>query len=178
MKITLRTVDLKQIYKSLKAATSKVTSNAIRLKCFNGECVATSMDAYRIHTLTVHCEGDDGEMLIPIVKIPNNKISNVTISEEGEEIIFDFTTEKVTNSIVVCDFPNTEQFFSKDEPCFEIALDSTFLAEACESFDKNTHLLLTFYGDMKPCVITPDKPNNSDKRLIMPVRRENGMVKQ
>lgn len=172
MKIILKTDDLNYIFKALKPALAKTEHRPvltrIHLKCDSGKCEATAVDGYRLHTVTVPCEGDNGEVLIPIIKIPKNNIPKVIISDTDDNITFDFNTEKQICNKMVGEFFNWKTLVPEGEPEYEISFNPKFIEDACKTYSGLKVITFKFYGKTKPCII---EQNEFDKRLVMPIRK-------
>lgn len=96
LKITMSVSNLQEIFKACKNYVSKDSYKpilqAVQLNCTNGICKATALDGYKAMTICVPYDGDEGTMLIPVIKLPKGTLVIITDSES--EIMFDFLTEK------------------------------------------------------------------------------------
>ena len=171
MKITLKVDTLKEIYESCKTFVSKAPYGSpileyIQLNCQFGKCYATALDTYKLITISVPFEAaDEGIMYIPIIKLPKNGI--VTISDEGNEILFDFNfgTEKQSIRKIEGEFPSAiDKLFPSEEPIFKIGFDPKLLRDALNGFSGETVVEIDFIHPLKPCVITCD----NKKALVFP----------
>lgn len=173
MKITLKVDTLKEIFKSCKTFVSKAYSGKpileyIQLNCQYEKCYATALDGIKLMTISVPFEAaDEGIMYIPIVKLPKNGV--VTISDEGNEILFDFNfgTEKQFIRKIEGDFPSAiDRLFPSEEPILKIGFDPKVLRDALDGFTNETTVKLEFVNPIKGCVIT----GTTKKALVLPVK--------
>ena len=114
----------------------------------NGHCTAYALDGIKLISLVVPCQDDsEGTMNVPIIKLP--KAVFVVISDEGNEIVFDFLDSKQTVKKYEGDFPNKglKIFFRNDnEPTFSIGFDpKKNLKDALDGFkDDKTNSAFDF----------------------------------
>jgi len=172
LKITMSVSNLKEIFKACKNYVSKDNHRpmlqAIKLNCSNGTCEATALDGFKMITICVPYEGDEGTMYIPIIKPPKGTI--VIISDLESEIVFDFLTEKQVVKKFKGEFPNVEKAFPKGEPKFRIGFDPKLLKDALDGFTGDTYIEVNFFGETNGVIIK----NGIDKQaLVLPVKLRN-----
>ena len=172
MKITMSVSNLKEIFKACKNYVSKDNYRpmlqAIKLNCTNGTCEATALDGFKMITICVPYEGDEGTMYIPIIKPP--KGTKVIISDLDSEIMFDFLTEKQVVKKFEGEFPNVEKVFPEGEPNFRIGFDPKLLKDALDGFTGDTYIEVNFFGETNGVIIK----NRIDKQaLVLPMRLRN-----
>ena len=172
MEITMSVSNLKEIFQACKNYVSKddvrPLFKAVQLTCTNGICKAIALDGYKVMAISVPYDGDEGTMLIPIIKPP--KGTQVIISDSESEIMFDFLTEKQVVKKLEGDFPDVRKFFREDEPKFRICFDQKLLKDALDGFNCDTAVEIDFYGETEGIIIK----NSTDKQaLILPVRLRN-----
>jgi DNA polymerase III sliding clamp (beta) subunit (PCNA family) len=91
-------------------------------------------------------------MLVPIIKLPKSKY--VILSDEGDEIVFDFLGNKQTVRKIGGNFAkNPEQFLVQDNVNFRITFNPKYLKEALDSFKDEKAVVLNFAGPSQMCVI-------------------------
>lgn len=171
MKVTMKLEDLKTIFNACKTFVSKddvkPILKTVHLSFSNGYCTAYALDGIKLISLVVPCQNDsEGTMNVPIIKLP--KAVFVVISDEGNEIVFDFLDSKQTVKKYEGDFPSKpEDFFRNDnEPTFSIGFDPKNLKDALDGFKDDKTVEIAFYGQTKACVIK----SLTKKALVFPVR--------
>ncbi len=172
MKITMSVSNLKEILKACKNYVSKDNYRpmlqAIQLNCINGTCKAIALDGYKVMTIQVPYDGDEGTMLIPVIKPP--KGTQVIISDLESEIMFDFLTEKQVVKKFKGEFPNVEKAFPEGEPKFRIGFDPKLLKDALDGFTGDTYIEVNFFGETNGVIIK----NGIDKQaLVLPFKLRN-----
>jgi DNA polymerase III sliding clamp (beta) subunit (PCNA family) len=174
LKISMSVSNLKEIFKACKSYVSKddfrPLFKAIQLTCANGICKAIALDGYKVMTIQVPYDGDEGTMLIPVIKPP--KGTQVIISDTESEIMFDFLTEKqvVKKFEFEGDFLDVKKFFREDEPKFIIGFDPKILKDALDGFTGDTCIEVDFFGKTDGIIIK----NSIDKQaLVLPARLRN-----
>ena len=171
MKATMKLEDLKTIFNTCKTFVSKNDARPIlktvHLSFANGYCTAYALDGIKLISLVVPCQDDsEGTMNAPIIKLP--KAVFVVISDEGNEIVFDFLDSKQTVKKYEGDFPNKpEDFFRNDnEPTFSIGFDPKNLKDALDGFKDHKTIRFDFYKETEAALIT----GTNKKALVFPVR--------
>ena len=175
MKVTMNLEDLKTIFNTCKTFVSKYNIRPIfktvQLNFSNGYCTAYASDEIKVISLVVPCQEDiEGTMNVPIIKLP--KAANVVISDEGDEIVFDFHDSKQTVKKCEGDFPSKpiEGFFhNANKPTFSIGFAPKNLRDALDAFKGDDEVKFDFYGQTKACVIK----SLNKKALVFPVRLKN-----
>ena len=161
--------NLKEIFKACKSYVSKDDVRpmwqAVQLTCTNGTCKATALDGRKLMTICVPYDGDEGTMLIPVIKPP--KGTQVIISDSESEIMFDFLTEKQVVRKFEGDFPNVEKFFREDEPKFRIGFSPKLLKDALEGFIGDTCIEVNFFGETNGIII---KSSTAKQALVLPMK--------
>ena len=172
LKITMSVSNLKEIFKACKNYVSKDSYKpilqAVQLNCTNGICKATALDGYKMMTICVPYEGDEGTMYIPVIKPP--KGTNVIISDLDSEIMFDFLTEKQVVKKFEGEFPNVEKVFPEGEPNFRIFFDPKLLKDALDGFSDSTCVEIKFFGETTGIII---KNSIGKQALVLPMRLRN-----
>ena len=161
MKIQLDINDLRFIFKSLEPVLKEGSKfdpkcGFVYLKCIDNSLTAFATDSHRIHFVIAPYSGDNGQLIIPVVKLPKAKDQSVEISEEEEEITFDFFTEKIIQRKPDVDFPNYEKVMPKEEPTFKIAFNPQYIRDAANMLLKSEYIVFNFYSKRDPCVIEAD----------------------
>lgn len=168
MKIQMKTENLKEIYQACKTFVSKdvtrLAPTVIRLQCKGDVCTATALDGYKMMEVTVPSGGDEGTMLIPIVRVP--KASVVVIEETENEIVFDFITEKQIVKKIEGEFMKTDHYWEGDKFEFEIGFDPKLLHDAMEGFKGETAVKFSFTSEIGKCIVTA----GNKKALVLPVK--------
>lgn len=169
MKVTMDTSNLKTVFDACKSFVSKTDIHpalrAVQLNFSRKRCTAYATDGFKMMSLAVpYTDGDEGSMLVPIIKLPKDPF--VTLSDEGNEITFDFGTSKQTVKKYAGDFfENPEHFFPTADYTYTICFDVKNLSAALEGF-KSGVIKLDFFNPLGACVIT--KPDR--KALVFPVK--------
>jgi DNA polymerase III sliding clamp (beta) subunit (PCNA family) len=157
MKVTMEMKNLKTIFDACKNFVSKDSLGPayqyIQLNFANGKCIAYALDGCKIISVVVpYTDGDEGTMLVPIIKLPKSKY--VILSDEGDEIVFDFLGNKQTVRKIGGNFAkNPEQFLVQDNVNFRITFNPKYLKEALDSFKDEKAVVLNFAGPSQMCVI-------------------------
>lgn len=173
MKVQMKLEDLKTIFNACKTFVSKDDARPIfktvQLSFANGLCTAYALDGIKMISVVVpYTAGNEGTLYVPIIKLP--KCENVFISDEGDEITFDFIDSKQTVKKYEGEFPkHVEQFFDKSEPTFTIGFDPKNLKDALDGFKECTTVKIDFYSNVKPCIME----GRNKKALVFPVRLKN-----
>lgn len=174
MKVTMKLEDLKTIFNACKTFVSKddirPILQTVQLNFSGGLCTAYALDGIKLISVVVpYTDGDEGTLYVPIIKLP--KGAYVVISDEGNEITFDFLDSKQTVKKYEGDFPSKpEDFFRNDnEPTFSIGFDPKNLKDALDGFKDCTAIKIDFYGHTEPCIMT----GLNKKALAFPVRLKN-----
>ena len=89
-KIVLAGEDYNKIIKVCSPATSKDWQNRpilsqIELLVIDGKCTATALNGYIMAQCLVKCTGDNGQYVIPVVKI-NARSKKITITIQGDTV--------------------------------------------------------------------------------------------
>lgn len=172
MKFEMKADDLKYLMNVCKLSIDKVRPilGMIHCKLTQNQITATSLDGYRIHSVTVPCdyEGESYEFLIPVVKVPP-KVKSAIIEVLDEEVIYDFLTEKQVLKINHGEFPKVDNYLPKSEDMvFEISVNPKYLKGAMEAFKTEKIVTLQFYGEVNPLMV---KTPTSDFAMVLPVRK-------
>jgi hypothetical protein len=170
MEITMKTTDLKTAFDACKNFVSKKDRNpalkTVQLNFFNGTCTAYALDGIKLMTVAVpYVNGDEGTICVPIVKLPRDKF--VRISDEGDEITFDFLGGKCRRILKKYEgnFPNDPEHFLKQEPpTLRIGFDPRNLRDALDGFKNETFVVLNFVDNRSGCVIE----GKSQKAVVLP----------
>lgn len=169
MEITMELKYLKSIFDACKNFVSKTDYKPIfqtvQLTCKKGFCTAYALDGFKVITLSCPCMAcDDGMMCIPIIKLP--KARTVILSDDGNDITFDFLDSKQTVRKYDGDFyKNPESAFPTEDPLLKICFNPKHLKDALGSFDDGNAVEISFYDPSKGCVIK----GNGKKALVLPV---------
>lgn len=165
--------NLKAIFDACKNFVSKDSFmpiyQQVQLNFANGICTAYALDSYKIIKVVVpYTDGDEGTMLVPIIKLPKGKY--VVLSDEGDEIVFDFLGNKQTVRKIGGNFAkNPEQFLVQDNVNFRIAFNPKYLKEALDSFKDEKAVVLNFAGPSQMCVI---EGSTNKKAGVLPINLE------
>lgn len=170
MQIKTTVENLNLIFKTCKNFISKQGNGrpiyqTIQLKSIGNDiCQASALDGYRAVTLTIEVtEADVGEMCIPVIKTPKDGI--VIISDTGDEILFDFLTEKQIVRKIDGEFMDMEKAFPTQEPELSVGFNPKYLSDALSCFKDLVQL--DFINDTQ-VVVMSDKTGK--KAMVMPVR--------
>lgn len=169
MKITMDTSNLKTVFDACKSFVSKSDIHpalrAVQLNFSRKRCTAYATDGFKMMSLVVpYTDGDEGNMLVPIIKLPKDPF--VTLSDEGNEIVFDFGGSKQAVKKYAGDFfENPERFFPTADPAYTIYFDVKNLSDALDAF-KSKAVRLDFFGPLNACTIT----GPGRKALVFPVK--------
>ena len=174
MKFNIDAADLKYLMNVCKLAVDKTNLRPalqmIHCKLYKNRITATSLDGYRVHSVTVPCDydGENREFLIPVVKVPP-KVKIVSVEVLDEEVIYDFLTEKQVLKINHGSFPRVEEFLPKSEDIvFEISVNPKYLKDAMEAFKTEKVVTLQLHGELKPIMV---KSTSNDFAMVLPVRK-------
>lgn len=175
MKFNMDAADLKYLMNVCKLSIDKhgvrPSLEMIHCKLIQNQITATSLDGYRIHSVTVPCDhaGEGHEFLIPVVKVPP-KVKSVIVEILDEEVIYDFLTEKQVLKINQGKFPKVDNFLPKSEDMvFEISVDPKYLKDAMEAFKTEKVVTLQFHGEVNPIMV---KSSTNDFAMVLPVRKQ------
>lgn len=173
MKVSMKLDDLKTIFTACKSFVSKddirPILQTVQLNFCGGLCTAYALDGIKLISVVVpYTDGDEGTLYVPIIKLPKGMF--VLISDEGNEITFDFLDSKQTVRKYEGEFPkDPAQFFNKSDPTFSIGFDPKNLKNALEGFKDCTEIKIDFYGQTEPCIMK----GLNKKALVFPVRLKN-----
>lgn len=170
MKATMNLCDLKTVFDTCKNFVSKndrrPAQQAVQLNFSQGSCTAYATDGIKMMQVTVPYDkdGDEGTMCVPIIKLPKGML--VTLSDEGNEIIFDFFDSKQTVKKYAGDFlRDPEHCFPTAPPDLTIYFDAKNLRAALDGFKTGT-IELQFHGQTGGCTIQ----GMGLKALVLPIR--------
>lgn len=173
MKVEMNLQDLKTIFNACKTFVSKDTVRpmlqTVQLNFHNGLCTAYATDGIKVISVIVpYTDGDDGTLYVPIIKLP--KGAYVIISDDGNEITFDFLDSKQTVKKYEGEFPKEmEHFFDIGKATFSIGFDPKNLIDALQGFKDHDTISIDFFNQITPCVIK----GWTKKALVFPVRLKN-----
>lgn len=178
MKVTMEMKNLKTIFDDCKNFVGKDSSmpvyQQVQLNFANGMCTAYALDNYKIISVVVpYIDGDEGTMLVPIIKLPKGR--HVILSDEGDEIVFDFIGNKQTVRKICENFAkNPEQFFVQDNVNLRIGFNTKLLRDALASFKDEGKVVLNFTDPLHVCVIEGDR---NKKAGVLPInlKKRNGV---
>lgn len=162
--------DLKTIFSTCKTFVSKDSIRpilqTIQLNFQNGFCTAYALDGIKMISVIVpYIDGDEGTLYVPIIKLP--KGAYVVISDEGNEITFDFLESKQTVKKYEGEFPkDPAKLFDDKEPTFNIGVDPKNLRDALDGFKDTEAVSIDFYGQLNPFVVK----GLTKKALVLPVK--------
>lgn len=169
MKVTMDTSNLRTIFDACKSFVSKSDLRpelqTVQLNFIRKRCTAYATDGVKLMSLVApYTDGDEGSMLVPIIKLPKDPF--VTLSDEGNEIVFDFGGSKQTvKKYAGVFFENPERFFPTTDPTYTIYFDVKNLNDALDGF-KGKAVRLDFFGPLSACTIT----GSGRKALVFPVK--------
>lgn len=170
MKVQMALDNLKTIFNACKTFVSKddirPILQTVQLNFGGGLCTAYALDGIKLISVVVPYDGgDEGTLNVPIIKLP--KGTYVTISDEGNEIVFDFLESKQAVRKVEGEYPkNPEQFFNKQDASFSIGFDPKNLKDALDGFKDHKTIRFDFYKETEAALIT----GTNKKALVFPVR--------
>lgn len=173
MKVQMRVEDLKTIFNACKTFVSKDDTRpklqTVQMNFSCGLCTAYALDGIKLISVIVpYTAGDEGTLYVPIIKLP--KGADVVISDEGNEITFDFHDSKQTVKKYEGEFPkDPAHFFNKSDPIFSVGFDPKNLKNALEGFKDCEAVKIDFYGQTEPCIME----GLNKKALVFPVRLKN-----
>ena len=163
--------NLKEIMNTCKNYVSKTDFRPIfqfvKLECENGTCKATAADTYKAVQIIVPYNGDNGVLLVPIVKTPS-KTGYVIITDIEREIVFDFLTEKQTYRKAEEEYPDLK-CFENGEHNFKIGFNAKLLKEALNAFKDET-VEIDFFDKLKPIAIK----TQTKQAIVCPTRLKGG----
>ena len=170
MKVTMATSDLKTVFDACRNFVSKSdlrpAFRRIQLNFTKKQCTACALDGIKMMMLTVpYMDGDDGAMLVPIIKLPKDPF--VTLSDEGSDITFDFSGNKQVMKKYAGEFmKDPESLFPTAAPDLTIYFDPKSLRDTLDSFKACTVIELQFHGQTGGLTIL----GKDCKALILPVK--------
>lgn len=173
MKVTMEMENLKAIFDACKNFVSKDSLmpvyQQVQLNFANGRCTAYALDSYKIISVVVpYIDGDEGTMLVPIIKLPKGRY--VVLSDEGNEIVFDFLGNKQSARKICENFAkNPEQFLIQDNVNLRIGFNPKLLREALDSFKDEKAVVLNFTDPLHMCVI---EGSGNKKAGVLPINLE------
>lgn len=173
MKFQVDVKDLKRVMSVCKLAVGKERPNFqyIHCKINKGTLEATTIDGFRMHTVTIPCDliegsNDDLKFQLPIIAMPK-KVTTCVIEIVEDDVTFDFITERSTVKVNRCEFIDSDKFKIKDiKPEFEIHVNPKYLADALKAFNSDKVVKLEFTSVVAPIMIK----SNGDFTMVMPVR--------
>ena len=173
MKLDMNAIDLKYLMDVCKLSIDKTSARPalgmIACKILNNESmIATALDGYRLHSVTVPCEVIEGDtqsmILIPLIKVPP-KTKHVIIEIFESEVIYDFITSKQVIKIDDnLEFPNVNQIIPKDNPDFSIYVNPKFMEDAFKAFRHHETVKIEFFGKVNPIIVK----YHADYALVLP----------
>ena len=170
MKATMNLDHLKTIFDACKNFVSKddirPAQQAVQLNFNQGSCTAYATDGVKMMRVTVPYDkdGDEGTMLVPIIKLPKGPF--VTLSDDGNEVVFDFFDSKQAVKKYAGDFlQDPEHCFPTAAPDLTIYFDAKNLKAALDGL-KNGTIELQFHGQTGGCTIR----KKDRMALVLPVR--------
>ena len=172
----MKTDDLKYLMNVCKLSIGKCkvrpVLEMIHCKLIQNQITATSLDGYRMHSVTVPCDfvGENHEFLIPVVKVPP-RVKSVSVIVEilDDQVIYDFLTEKQVLKINHGEFLKVDNFLPKSEDMvFEISVNPKYLKDAMEAFKAEKVVTLQFHGEVNPIMV---KSPTNDFAMVLPVRK-------
>lgn len=156
MKITMAGDSYKKIVDVCGHITSddlsRETLTYIQLLCLkNNICIATALDGTTLTQTQVHYDGDEGEMLIPVIKLKNKW----PVEIEQDETVLTVTQNGLAQSQPAFhkEYINWPQIVSPRDTVYSIVFNKSVLEKVLKSFAKNDVVLLEFGSDVSPVII-------------------------
>ncbi len=177
----LKTEDLKTIFSVTKLALAKNDNKPvlqyIQLVIEGHSCVATALDGYRMHQVTVAWGSDLNdyiseriELLIQPFALPKAPLCTIKIGDEDEEgtrlVHFDFSISGLMQISPKMEYIKTEGLLPQKEPEYSIAFDRKYLIDALKSTAQNI-VRFDFYGRLSGCVL---RSTSDETLLVLPVK--------
>lgn len=150
--------DLKHIYtvcgKHVAQTDTRPILKYIQLIVENGVCTATCTNTYTLAQVKTKVDGDDGEYIIPVVKVPKGMFVNIINTEK--EITIDFVSSVHIERMPAGEFPDFKRFIKiPEQPTYEIGADAKLLINSLSSMKNSDYVKLTFGSNMEGFFITP-----------------------
>lgn len=169
MKITMNVANLKTVFEACKTFVSKEDTEPIlqtvQMNFRDKICTAYALNGVKLITVSVlYSDGDEGTINVPIVKLP--KSGSVNISDDNNEITFDFINSKQTVRKHEGNFPkDLANFFKQEPPTFGIIFDPRNMCNALKGFKDEITVKMNFTTPAQGCVIE----GTNKKALILPI---------
>ena len=174
MQITLEATTFNEIM----TFTSKFIGNdlirpvlsQILLELEDKKLTATALDGYKVGQLTFYdVDGEEGSMIIPPVKKVKVKTEPyVTITDDGENIIFETALKTQSFKKFEGEYLNYKKAFPKKEPKEIFSMTAGNIAKALSAFDKDIIIDIEYRGEMEALIVRDRKKATA---LILPARR-------
>lgn len=172
MKITILGDELQRIVKTCKNCVStediRPGLKHIELECYNGIGYATALDGYKLIQTSFSYAGDDGVILLPVLK-DIDKYSNYEIElADGMLSISDGETKTVRHA---CNSPfiNWRRVTEKTgEPVFKIGVNPKYLKKVLDV--SGSCVVLEFYDELGGFIVRGDGVTG----MVLPVRISDG----
>lgn len=175
MQVTLKATTFNEIMTFASKFTTKDNSrpvlSQILLELEDKKLTATALDGYKMGQLTFYdVDGEEGSMIIPPIKKVKVKTEPyVTITDDGENIIFETVTKTQSFKRFDGKFFNYKPVFPEREPKEIFSMTAGNIAKALSAFDKDTIIDIEYREKHLPVIVTDRKKAIA---LVMPVRRK------
>lgn len=175
MKFKINGTDLKRIMSIAGSAVAKDNTRpilaAINCKVENNTFVATGLNGYKMHQITVPCEVLEGDTAEEFNIKPLKEIQSGFIEYEIEvadgKITYSTFDMTLQVRLVEGTFLKVKEIYPKTPVVFSICVDPKMLKETLMAYGKDGYVRLDFYDKHQPFTVTTE---NKDKALVLPVR--------
>lgn len=129
---------------------------------------AEALDGYKAGYITLLIDDckTEGEMLLPVTSKLKKSDGFAVITESEKEIEIRTATGASIYRKPEGGFPNTSEFYPKDEPAEIFGFNPSLLADALKAFKGEKAVKIEYRGALRPLVIK----SNTAQALVLPVR--------
>ena len=181
MKFKILASDLKAVMTVAGSATSKDNSSpilkAVNCRLTENRLIATGIDGYKMHQISVPCEVTDaddqfGDFNIRPIKEVRSGMFNYSLEVNDDYISYldEDSNMKIEMPLMPGTFLKIEDILPKTEIVFSICMDPKMLQETLKLYNKEQKIRLDFYSNNSPVLIHA----KDSKAMIMPVRYTKG----
>lgn len=172
MKITICGEDLKRIVKICKPCVCtedfRPALQCIELECADGVGYATALDGFKMIQTSFTYTGDNGVILLPILKDIDKYSSYEIELADGMLSIYDGQT-KIIRPACSSQFINWRKVAEKpNEPAFKIGVNPKYLKKVLDA--SGDCVVLEFYDELGGFIVRGDNVTG----MVLPVRISSG----